>query len=89
MNVFMPLLPQGYRFYHRDNMPEAVGVLFDKEVQGFGEMFRYLSHGEIGMSTLQSRAVAGMANNTVIFLLTRINRSMSNRLGGYYQTAAG
>ncbi|TWV80955.1 molybdenum cofactor biosynthesis protein B [Moraxella sp. VT-16-12] len=59
----------GTGFYHRDNMPEAVGVLFDKEVQGFGEMFRYLSHSEIGMSTLQSRAVAGMANNTVIFCL--------------------
>lgn len=59
----------GTGFYHRDNMPEAVGVLFDKEVQGFGEMFRILSKDDIGMSTLQSRAVAGMANNTAIFCL--------------------
>lgn len=59
----------GTGFYHRDNMPEAVSPLFDKEVQGFGEMFRSLSKDEIGMSTLQSRAVAGMANNTVIFCL--------------------
>ncbi len=59
----------GTGFYHRDNMPEAVSVLFDKEVQGFGEMFRSLSKDEIGMSTLQSRAIAGMANNTVIFCL--------------------
>ena len=48
---------------------EAVSPLFDKEVQGFGEMFRILSKDDIGMSTLQSRAVAGMANNTVIFCL--------------------
>lgn len=59
----------GTGFYHRDNMPEAVGVLLDKEVAGFGEMFRHLSYHEIGMATLQSRAVAGMANNTVIFCL--------------------
>lgn len=59
----------GTGFYHRDNMPEAVSVLFDKEVAGFGEMFRLLSKDDIGMSTLQSRAVAGMANGTAIFCL--------------------
>ncbi|OOR91090.1 molybdenum cofactor biosynthesis protein B [Moraxella caviae] len=59
----------GTGFYHRDNMPEAVGVLFDKTVDGFGEMFRLLSKDDIGMSTLQSRAVAGMANSTAIFCL--------------------
>lgn len=59
----------GTGFYIRDSMPEAVSPLFDKEVQGFGEMFRALSRDEIGMSTLQSRAVAGMANNTAIFCL--------------------
>ncbi|SUD98920.1 Molybdenum cofactor biosynthesis protein B [Psychrobacter phenylpyruvicus] len=50
-------------------MPEAVSVLFDKQIDGFGEMFRLISKDEIGMSTIQSRAVAGMANNTVIFCL--------------------
>ena len=59
----------GTGFYIRDSMPEAVSPLFDKEVQGFGEMFRALSRDEIGMSTLQSRAVAGMANSTAIFCL--------------------
>lgn len=59
----------GTGFYVRDSMPEAVSPLFDKEVQGFGEMFRILSKDDIGMSTLQSRAVAGMANNTAIFCL--------------------
>jgi molybdopterin adenylyltransferase len=59
----------GTGFYIRDQIPEALSPLFDKEVQGFGEMFRALSRDEIGMSTLQSRALAGMANNTVIFCI--------------------
>ncbi len=53
----------------RDGTPEAVKPLFDKEIEGFGEMFRYLSWEEIGTSTMQSRAVAGMANGTYIFCL--------------------
>ena len=59
----------GTGFYIRDSMPEAVSVLFDKTIDGFGEMFRLISKDEIGMSTIQSRAIAGMANNTVIFCL--------------------
>ncbi|MBP0556249.1 hypothetical protein J8J23_20700, partial [Mycobacterium tuberculosis] len=68
-NVHAVITTGGTGFYIRDSMPEAVSPLFDKEVQGFGEMFRALSKDEIGMSTLQSRAVAGMANNTAIFCL--------------------
>lgn len=67
--VHVVITTGGTGFYVRDSMPEAVSPLFDKEVQGFGEMFRALSRDEIGMSTLQSRAVAGMANNTAIFCL--------------------
>ena len=59
----------GTGFYIRDSMPEAVSVLFDKKIDGFGETFRLISKDEIGMSTIQSRAIAGMANNTVIFCL--------------------
>ena len=59
----------GTGFYVRDVMPEAVTPLFDKELQGFGDMFRALSRDEIGMSTLQSRAVAGIANGNAIFCL--------------------
>lgn len=59
----------GTGFYIRDSIPEAVSVLFDKTVDGFGEMFRLISKDDIGMSTIQSRAIAGMANNTVIFCL--------------------
>ncbi|MEC7470715.1 MAG: molybdenum cofactor biosynthesis protein B [Pseudomonadota bacterium] len=59
----------GTGFTGRDSTPEALRVLFDKEVDGFGELFRYLSYQEIGTSTVQSRAIAGFANRTVIFCL--------------------
>jgi len=53
----------------RDGTPEAIKVLLDKEIEGFGEMFRVLSYEEIKTSTLQSRALAGVANATFIFVL--------------------
>ena len=53
----------------RDGTPEAVEPLLDKVIDGFGETFRSLSYQTIGTSTLQSRAVAGVANGTYIFCL--------------------
>ena len=53
----------------RDGTPEAVAPLLDKEIEGFGEVFRVLSYEEIGPSTIQSRAIAGVANGTYIFCL--------------------
>ncbi len=53
----------------RDGTPEAVSVLLEKEVAGFGEMFRTISFEDIGTSSLQSRAIAGVANGTYIFVL--------------------
>ena len=53
----------------RDGTPEAVEPLLDKVIDGFGEMFRNLSYATIGTSTLQSRAVAGVANGTYVFCL--------------------
>ena len=53
----------------RDGTPEAVTPLFDKTLDGFGEMFRVLSYADIKTSTLQSRAVAGVANATYVFCL--------------------
>jgi molybdenum cofactor biosynthesis protein B len=53
----------------RDGTPEAIGVLFDKEIDGFGELFRTISYEEIGASSLQSRCLAGVANATYIFCL--------------------
>ena len=59
----------GTGFTGRDSTPEAIKPLLDKEMPGFGEMFRVLSFDEIGTSTLQSRAFAGLANNTFVFCL--------------------
>lgn len=53
----------------RDGTPEAIGVLLDKQLEGFGEMFRALSYAQIKTSTLQSRALAGVANATYVFCL--------------------
>jgi len=53
----------------RDGTPEAISILFEKEIEGFGEMFRMLSYEEIGTSSLQSRALAGVTNGTYIFCL--------------------
>ena len=53
----------------RDVTPEAFRSIFDKEIEGFGEMFRFLSFQKIGTSTLQSRAVAGVAAGTYLFAL--------------------
>lgn len=59
----------GTGFTARDTTPEALFCLFDKEVEGFGELFRHISYQEIGTSTVQSRCLAGMANGTGIFCL--------------------
>ncbi len=53
----------------RDITPEAVGPLITKPIPGFGELFRMLSYEEIGTSTIESRAVAGVAGDTLIFML--------------------
>ena len=59
----------GTGFTGRDSTPEAILPLLDKQMPGFGEMFRALSFEEIGTSTLQSRAFAGLANATFVFCL--------------------
>jgi molybdenum cofactor biosynthesis protein B len=53
----------------RDVTPEAVRAVIEKEVEGFGELFRWLSYAKIGASTIQSRALAGIAQGTLIFAL--------------------
>ncbi len=59
----------GTGFTGRDSTPEAVSVLLDKRIEGFGELFRHLSWQEIGSSTIQSRCLGGLANATVVFCL--------------------
>ena len=53
----------------RDVTPEALEILYDKKIEGFGEIFRMISYKLISTSTIQSRAIAGVANGTVIFSL--------------------
>ena len=59
----------GTGFTGRDSTPEALLPLFDKTIVGFGELFRQVSYDEIGPYTIQSRAVAGIANATLVFAL--------------------
>jgi molybdenum cofactor biosynthesis protein B len=63
------LITGGTGFTGRDSTPEAIEPLLDKKMPGFGEMFRVLSFDEIGTSTLQSRAFAGLANDKFVFCL--------------------
>jgi molybdenum cofactor biosynthesis protein B len=67
--VHAVLVTGGTGFSGRDSTPEAVRPLLDKDIDGFGEVFRALSFEEIGSSTIQSRALAGFANDTVIFCM--------------------
>lgn len=67
--VHVILTTGGTGFSGRDTTPEALAPLFDKVIEGFGETFRALSLAEIGSSTLQSRALAGLANRTAIFCM--------------------
>lgn len=63
------LVTGGTGFTGRDSTPEALLPLLDKQMPGFGEVFRALSFEEIGASTIQSRAFAGLANATFLFAL--------------------
>ncbi|MCK4743179.1 MAG: molybdenum cofactor biosynthesis protein B [Sulfuriflexus sp.] len=63
------LITGGTGITGRDVTPDAISPLFDKEIPGFGELFRMLSYDEIKTSTIQSRAIAGLSNSTLIFCL--------------------
>ena len=67
--VQVVLVTGGTGFSGRDSTPEALLPLFDKVIEGFGETFRALSLQEIGSATLQSRAIGGLSNRTVIFCM--------------------
>jgi molybdenum cofactor biosynthesis protein B len=68
-NVEVVISTGGTGITGRDGTPEAIAVLLDKEIDGFGELFRAISYEEIGPSSLQSRCLAGVANATYIFCL--------------------
>ncbi len=65
-DVNVVLITGGTGFTVRDNTPQAVTPLLEKKVPGFGELFRQISYTEIGTSTVQSRALAGISNGTLI-----------------------
>ncbi|TWC38946.1 molybdenum cofactor biosynthesis protein B [Pseudomonas sp. SJZ079] len=68
-SVQVVLITGGTGFTARDSTPEAVACLLDKQVDGFGELFRQISVADIGTSTVQSRALAGLANGTLVCCL--------------------
>lgn len=63
------LMTGGTGFTARDNTQRAIAPLLETPIEGFGELFRQLSYAEIGNSTIQSRAFAGMTNGTLVFCL--------------------
>ncbi len=76
------LITGGTGFAGRDSTPEAVSPLLDKEILGFGELFRQISYTEIGSSTIQSRCLGGLANKTVIFCLPGSNHACATAWDG-------
>ncbi|WP_257264683.1 molybdenum cofactor biosynthesis protein B [Endozoicomonas sp. ONNA2] len=69
------LVTGGTGFADRDSTPEALLPIFDKQIDGYGELFRQLSYEQIKTSTIQSRTVAGIANGTVIFVMPGSNNA--------------
>ena len=68
-NVDVVISTGGTGLTGRDVTPEAFKEIFEKEIEGFGELFRWLSFKKIGTSTIQSRAIAGVAGGTYLFAL--------------------
>ena len=66
-NIQVILITGGTGFTGRDSTPQAVIPLFDSVIEGYGELFRQISYDDIGSSTIQSRAVAGLSNGTIVF----------------------
>lgn len=67
--VQVVIITGGTGFTGRDTTPEAVGPLLDTVIDGFGELFRHITYQELGTSTVQSRALGGLANRTAVFCL--------------------
>lgn len=68
-SVQVILITGGTGFTVRDTTPQAIEPLFDSHIPGFGELFRMVSFQQIGTSTIQSRAIAGLANKVAIFAM--------------------
>jgi len=68
-NIQIILTTGGTGFSGRDSTPEALSILFDKQIEGFGELFRQVSVEDIGSSTIQSRCLAGLAIGCLVVCL--------------------
>lgn len=68
-SIDVVLMTGGTGFTDRDSTPEAIAPLLDLKIPGFGELFRQLSYEDIGTATVQSRALAGLVNNTLVFCM--------------------
>lgn len=80
------LLTGGTGFTTRDSTPEAIEPLLDQFIDGFGELFRQLSYQEIGTSTVQSRALGGIANGTLVFCMPGSTGACKTAWGGILST---
>ncbi len=74
-DIQVVLVTGGTGFYDRDMTPESLEPLFDRTVHGYGELFRQISYEQIGTSTIQSRAIAGVANGTLIMAMPGSNNA--------------
>ncbi|RCK51156.1 molybdopterin biosynthesis protein B [Thalassospira profundimaris] len=81
-NVDVVISTGGTGVTGRDVTTEAHQAVYDKEIPGFGELFRWLSYAKIGTSTVQSRAVAGVANGTYMFALPGSNGACKDAWDG-------
>lgn len=70
----------------RDVTPEAFHAVYEKEIPGFGELFRWLSYSKIGTATIQSRATAGVAGGTLLFALPGSKRAVKDAWDGILAT---
>lgn len=68
-NIQVVLITGGTGFTGRDSTPQAIQPLFDVTIDGYGELFRQISYQDIGTSTVQSRALAGLSNGTLVFCM--------------------
>ncbi len=79
-NVQVVIINGGIGFHSKNSTPEALLPLFDREIEGFGELFRMISWEEIASATLQSRALAGMAPDADL-RRSRFDRGLRECLG--------
>ena len=85
-NVNVVIATGGTGVTSRDVTPEAFHALYEKEIPGFGELFRWQSYEKIGTSTMQSRATGGVADGTYLFALPGSTSACRDAWDGIFAT---